>query len=252
MRWNIKTGHICETGLVRKENQDAYLAYVSSSIGVFCVADGMGGHTNGKRASTAIVNGIREWIDEFYAGKYESGFLELLDDFEKKLADVNRQIFRFYNKGQTCGSTLAVLIIFETSYAVFSMGDSRIYRKRRGVFSQLTKDDTWENSDQAPSDMSPEDIRRHGNYGKLMCALGIQESFVPHRMTDKLKSGDIFLLCSDGVYKHCDRSILAKACSRQIRKTDALMNQKLQLLRKNIVEGGASDNYTAILVSAGR
>lgn len=252
MEWNIKTGHICETGLVRKENQDAYLAYVSSSLNVFCVADGMGGHANGKRASTAIVNGIREWIDEFYAGKYEAGFLALLDDFEKKLADVNRQIFRFYNRGQTCGSTLAVLIISDKYYAVLSMRDSRIYRKRRGIFSQLTKDDTWENSDKVPSDMLSEEIRRHGNYGKLMCALGVQESFVPHRMTDKLNSGDTFLLCSDGVYKYCDKKILAKACGRRIRKSSTFMEEKLQLLRTNVIGRGASDNFTAILVSVGK
>lgn len=250
MELNIKTGHICESGLVRKENQDAYLAYVSNSISVFCVADGMGGHANGKRASTAIVNGIREWIDEFYAGKYESVFSALLDDFEKKLADVNQQIFRFYNRGQTCGSTLAVLIIFDRKYAVFSMGDSRVYRKRNGIFSRLTKDDTWENSDRAPSGIPVMELRHYGNYGKLTCALGIQESFVPHRLTDKLKSGDTFLLCSDGVYKYCDTKILAKACSRKIRKSNALMAEKLQLLRTNVMDGGASDNFTAILVTA--
>lgn len=249
MRFKIRESHICEPGLVRKENQDAFLQYISTSICVFCVADGMGGHTNGKRASISIVNGIREWIDEFYVEKYEAGFLAILDDFEKKLAEINHQIFMFYNNGQTCGSTVVALILYGDCYAVFSLGDSRVYRKRGWTFSQLTKDDTWQNSDQVPPGLSAEDRKHHGNYGKLMCALGIQESFVPHRMTDKLKSGDMFLLCSDGVYKCCDMGMLARICRRQIRESDAAMEERLQSLRAGVIAKGAPDNLTAVLVS---
>lgn len=249
MKFNIRESHICESGLVRKENQDAFLQYISSSISVFCVADGMGGHANGKRASTTIVNGIREWTGEYYAEKYESGFLAVLDDFEKKLADINRQLFRFYNNGQTCGSTLVALIIYDDYYAVFSLGDSRVYRKRGRSFTQLTKDDTWQNSDQVPPGLSAEEIRHHGNYDKLVRALGTQESFVPHRMTDKLKRGDTFLLCSDGIYKYCDTKTLAKACSRRIRESTVLLAERIQLLHTNVVDKGAPDNLTAVLVS---
>lgn len=249
MGFKIRAGHICEPGLVRKENQDAFFEYISNDISVFCVADGIGGHANGRRASTAIVDGIREWTDGFYADKYESGFMALLDDFEKKLADVNRQIFRFYNNGQICGSTLVTLILFGNCYAVLSMGDSRVYRKRGYTFSQLTKDDTWQNSAQAPSNVPAEEIRNHSSYDKLMCALGIQESFVPHRLTDKLKSGDTFLLCSDGVYKYCDAKILAKICGRYIWRSNNSQEERLQLLRTSVVNRGAPDNLTAILVS---
>lgn len=249
MKFNIRESHICEPGLVRKENQDAFLQYISTSISIFCVADGMGGHENGKRASTAIVNGIREWIGEFYIDKYSDGFLAILDDFEKRLADVNRQIFRFYNNGQTCGSTFVALILFEGYYAVFSLGDSRVYRKRGRKFSQMVKDDTWQNSDQVPAGFSPEDIRRHSNYDKLMRALGTQESFVPHRLTNKLKTGDVFLLCSDGIYKYCDEKILIKACRRRIRESNVSMEERVQSLRANVIARGAPDNLTAVLVS---
>ena len=71
-------------------------------------------------------------------------------------------------------------------------------------------------------------------------------------MTDKLNSGDTFLLCSDGVYKYCDKKILAKACGRRIRKSSTFMEEKLQLLRTNVIGRGASDNFTAILVSVGK
>lgn len=249
MKFHIRESHICESGLVRKENQDAFLQYIGTNISIFCVADGMGGHADGKRASIAIVNGIREWIDSFYIDKYSDGFLEILDDFEKKLAEVNQQIFRFYNSGQTCGSTFVTLILFEDYYAIFSLGDSRVYRKRGHRFSQLGKDDTWQNSDQVPPDLSPEDIKRHSNYDKLMCALGIQESFVPHRLTNKLKSGDTFLLCSDGIYKYCDMKILLKTCRRQIWESNVSMQERVQSLRANVIAKGAPDNLTAVLVS---
>ena len=249
MGFDISAGHLCETGLVRKENQDAFFEHISSSISVFCVADGMGGHANGKRASNAITIGIREWVDGFYAEKYKLGFLEILDDFEKKLSAVNQQIFRFYNVGQTCGSTLAVLLIYEKYYAVLSMGDSRVYRKRGFSFVQLTKDDTWQNSDQVPVGISNIDIKKHSNYDKLVRALGTQESFIPHGQTDQLKVGDMFLLCSDGIYKYCDKKVLEKIVGRQLWKTGETLEERLQQLQVSVIGRGAPDNYTAILVS---
>lgn len=249
MKFDIKESHICEPGLVRKDNQDACFTYISNSISVFCVADGMGGHANGKRASTSIVNGIGDWIDGFYIGKYESEFLSILDDFEKKMAEVNQQLFAVYNCGQICGSTLVALIIYNDYYAVFSMGDSHIYRQRGFGFSLLMRDDTWQNSDQVPSGLSAEEIRRHSNYDKLMRALGTQESFVPHRLTDKLKSRDAFLLCSDGIYKYCDTKLLKKICSGRVWKSDDLLEERMQLLRASVIDKGAPDNLTAILIS---
>ncbi len=251
MKFNIRESHICEQGLVRKENQDSFFQYVGADIGVFCVADGMGGHENGKRASDSIVNGVREWVDEFYIEKYHGGFLEILDDFEKKLDSVNQQLFRFYNNGQICGSTLAALILFGEYYAVFSMGDSRVYQKRGLSFSQLTKDDTWENSDQIPAGLLPENIKRHNNYGKLIRAVGTQEAFIPNRTTGRLKARDVFLLCSDGIYKHCDTKTMMRVCGRRLIESEDALDDKLWLLRAEVYSRGASDNLTAILVSVG-
>lgn len=250
MGYGIVSGHLCRQGLVRRENQDSFFEYVGERISVFCVADGMGGHTGGMRASKEITDGIRKWVNDFYPGKYESDFWTILNDFEACLSEINRYLYKFYNRGSVCGSTLAVLLLYGGYYAIFSLGDSRIYRKRGLSFRQLTKDDVWQNSDQVPRGLSAEEIKCHGNYDKLVGALGIRESFLPQRKTDKLRRGDTFLLCSDGVYKYCAEDVLRKACGRNIPGRDVPVREGIRLLAEEVMKNGAPDNFTAVLVSA--
>lgn len=252
MRFRLESCCFSETGLVRSENQDACLVHSADDISVFCVADGMGGHNNGKRASAEIVSGIREWTEGFYEKKYEMEFLRILDGFEEKLSAVNKRIYKCYNMGAICGSTLVVLLIYHENYVVYSVGDSRVYRKRGFSFQQITKDDTWQYSDHIPVGLSEQELRLHTSYDKLTRAFGTQESVVPQRITDKLKAGDVFLLCSDGVYKYCDSKVLDAACSRGFLGEKSVLDEKLRLIQESVLKRGAPDNLTAVLVRASR
>lgn len=252
MKYILKSGHISNPGLMREENQDSFYEYIDKNIGVFCVADGMGGHSDGKRASGAVAEGVKQWTESFYPEKYQSDFHMMLNDFEKKLTEINHFVFSLYNRGQICGSTCVVLIVFDSYYAVFSLGDSRLYRKRGFLFTQLTKDDVWQHMDDVSERLSPEEQRKHRDYDKLVRAIGIHQSVIPNRITDSLKKNDVFLLCSDGVYKYSEASMLKKLCSAAACRRGASIDESLRSLENGILSAGAPDNLTAILVYAGK
>lgn len=251
MGYRLTAGGFSDRGLVRKENQDSFFKYISDRVSVFCVADGMGGHSQGRRASIVVTDSVREWTDNFYEGKYGDGFHGILEDFEKCLLKANKQIFQFYNKGQICGTTVVTLLVYEKYYAIFSVGDSRIYRKRGLSFAQMTKDDNWQNSDAVLCGYSDKEIKRNRNYGKLVKALGVCDTVVPFRMTDKLKWGDTFFLCSDGVYQYCSKDIIKQCCQRCIWKPDYMIEAGLDDICRCVKQKGAPDNFTAILVRVG-
>lgn len=251
MGYRLAAGAISDRGLVRGENQDSFFKYNGDRIAVFCVADGMGGHAQGKLAADAVADGVRQWTEGFYEEKYENGFQGILEDFEYHLSKINRHIFQFYNKGQVCGSTIVALLVYGNYYAVFSVGDSRIYRKRGMSFIKLTKDDNWQNSNAVPYGYSEKEIRNNRNYDKLVKALGVKDMVIPFRMTDKLKRGDVFFLCSDGIYRYCRDEILRQHCRKSIWKPGERIETELEHICRYIKQKGAPDNLTAILVQVG-
>ena len=121
-------------GRVRKLNEDNYLD--RSAVGLWTVADGMGGHQAGDVASTLIVEAMQQ-VDNFSSG------YAFLDDVRDRLQRVNRTLIAraaLLAPGSVIGSTVVVLLIYEDHYACLWAGDSRIYLLRKGMMHQLTRD----------------------------------------------------------------------------------------------------------------
>lgn len=243
----LSIASLTDTGCVRTINEDSIYCEEGDGISVFCVADGMGGYENGEKASGIIVETVKSWVRDFYPEKYENNFLAVSDDFEECLQKANQIIFQCYNRSRICGSTLVAMLIFQEKYAVFWLGDSRLYRKRSFRFEQLTRDDTWQNSPMLRREFSEEEIKHDKRYGKIVQAIGIQERVVPHRLTDKLKNGDYFLLCSDGVYRTCDNQLLKEICRDRIINRYPF-SEKIKQVKIRAYEQGAPDNFSLILV----
>lgn len=247
MKTRLTVGSLTDTGLMRTINEDSIFCKKGDGIHIFCVADGMGGHAHGEKASGEIIEAIKKWEMSFYPEKYDCDFIKILDGFGNCLQDVNGKIYRQYNAEEVCGSTVAALLIYEGFYAVFSLGDSRIYRMRRFRFEQITTDDTWQNSADVFGCMDDVAMRLDSRYDKLVKAVGIRENVVFHRMTDRLRRGDTFLLCSDGIYKTCDLRVLRRICAGMAfgygRAEEKMKKIKICAYQKN-----APDNLSAILV----
>lgn len=230
----------------REINQDAIYVSAGKNRGIFVVADGMGGHFGGEIASSAIVNGIKNWWEsnDFRTAETEADIV--VEQCGKLLRNINAEVFScFCKKNRTGGSTVVVLILWDNRYAVLSAGDSRAYRVREKILEQLTKDDVWENLPEVKYKMSDETVVRDSRFGSLTQALGSRERLGINRQDGMLSEKDIFLLCSDGVYKYCAQGELAKImCGHPALRSAEKIQKKLQ---RRVKKAGADDNYSAVV-----
>lgn len=229
----------------RNVNQDAIYASVKGDRGIFVVADGMGGHFGGEVASGAIVNGIRNWWDsnEFIGAAPES----VAEQCCTLLLNINKEVFSYYSgRGQVGGSTVAVLILWKDRYIVLSAGDSRIYRVWEKKLEQLTTDDVWENLPEVKYEMDSEKIAQDERFGRLTQALGSEERLRINRGSGMLSDREVFLLCSDGVYKSCSHRALENImCGGQGFRT---AKRQKEMVRRCAWKNGVDDNYSAVIV----
>lgn len=232
----------------RDVNQDAIYASARKGRGIFVVADGMGGHSGGEIASSAIVNGIKNWWDSNDFGDAETEIDAVAEQCSMLLTNINIEVFsHFRERGQLGGSTVAVLIIWDDRYVILSAGDSRIYRVRGKALEQLTTDDVWENLPEVKYEMANERVVSDSRFGKLTQALGSEERLKINRYGGMLSEREVFFLCSDGVYKYCPQEELERILCRGFvfRSADRMK----EMIRKCAVKSGVDDNYSAIVCS---
>lgn len=189
----ISYSALSDIGMKRKMNQDAIFAFAGKEFGLFVVADGMGGLSEGERASKEIVYSCEEWIKQIGNDVLTMEPGSILKELRTVLAEANDRIKEGTREGQLCGSTVVVLFIREDFYGVLSAGDSRLYEIEKRLFcskiKQITIDDVW---------------RYEGkNTEKLTNAVGINTPFKCRALSDALKKVNTFILCTDGIYKYC-------------------------------------------------
>jgi protein phosphatase len=220
----------------RASNEDALL--VDTSIGLFVVADGMGGHLAGEIASGLAVDTIRSVM----TGEPPSGDLlchavECANDHILAAASSNPE-----HAGM--GTTVTALLINDSALEFVSVGDSRMYRCRSGRVTQLTSDDSWLSHARANgSDISDEEAQRHPMRHVLTDVVGVRPELSPELQVESRLPGDMFVLCSDGLHGAVSPERLgAILVANPDPKTsaDALVQEAL--------EHGATDNITVIVV----
>lgn len=235
---------ISETGLVREMNQDAILMHADACTGLFAVADGMGGHSHGEWASRRIIMKLEVWWKQFRAALYEYDFRRMTVSIKQAVEQANREIYTNYNRMAICGSTIAVLFLYQNQYCILYAGDSRVYQYLGNELILLTIDETWENQ----AGLSPEERKDflNPNYGKLVNAIGTRETMRCRILTGMWEDDNSFLLCTDGLYKFCTNKEL-KYYMKKSRKADNLGNICNQI-RDTVYRNGAGDNVSYIIV----
>lgn len=241
---------ISEKGLVRRINQDSIFYARNEESAICLVADGMGGHSHGEIASQAIRQSMVEWWNQYQKKKDLLFSLnQLVEEIRQRLVEVNTNLWNEYSSKETCGSTLVILLCHKGAYAVIYAGDSRIYCKRNFSFKQVTKDEVWEN--QTSLNMKEEDKKKHPYYGKLLNALGADKELSLQIMSDSLKGKELYLLCSDGVYKMCSDKVIKKAMQIAYSGGENL-NHAVQFIREEVMKGGARDNFSVVILKVVR
>lgn len=222
-----------DTGRVREKNEDSVLA--RPDIGLWVVADGMGGHAHGQWASSCIVESLAE--------------VPALSDFEDQLAGVadaiHRANARVYQRGVVegqMGSTVVALLIGGDRFALLWAGDSRAYLLRNGALHRLTVDHTQVQVMVDAGLLTAEEAAHHPLGHVLARALGVTETVELDGITDSIAPDDRFLLCSDGLSGVVPEAEIAALLSAYAPDdaADALLQRCLQ--------GGAPDNVTLAVV----
>ena len=235
---------ICDIGKKRSINQDAILMEANDNIGLFVVADGMGGHSNGELASQCIVTELTKWWIDFSEEKYENDFARMMYSIQQRVEEINNIIYKKYNQNAVCGSTVVILFIYKTQFGIIYIGDSRVYQYKCRKFKQLSRDDVWEN--QVGLSIQEKRLKWKTHQGKLINAVGTNRNISYHVITNEYEAGMLFLLCSDGLYKFCDD----KQLKYWMKKGKKVKDIKLlcEELRNIVYKNGADDNVSIIFI----
>ncbi|HTU11480.1 MAG TPA: PP2C family serine/threonine-protein phosphatase [Allosphingosinicella sp.] len=221
-------------GRVRTHNEDSHVA--RDDGGLWAVADGMGGHEGGEWASGRIVRELGR-ID------LALGFEDTCEEAAQAVHAANKQILAEGKKrGKSMGSTLVMLVIEGSRYAVLWAGDSRAYLMRNGTLERLSRDHTQVQEMVARGLMTPEQAQGHPMGHVLSRAVGVQKEVEIDRADGEIQPGDIFLLCSDGLHGVVGEEAIAAHFAREA------PDQALDTLIDLTLEKGAPDNVTGIAI----
>ena len=191
---------LTDVGRRRETNEDVFL--VDENLGLYAVADGMGGHAAGEVASSLAINTLAETLRS--AGWTGSKGSE--EQAKEKLADAvneaNRKICETVmsrEEWRGMGTTVVALLATSDQAIIGHVGDSRAYLFRDGKFRRLTSDHSWVNEQVKLGLLSDQDAQRHPMRNIVTRALGNRLDVAAEINQEAFQRGDVFLLCSDGL-----------------------------------------------------
>ncbi len=219
-------------GKIRERNEDSHLA--RPEMGLWVVADGMGGHSHGDRASQLVTSSLAALATPDTA---KDLFKTVRDAIERAHEELQRT-----TEG-ICGCTVVALLAFGESFACVWAGDSRIYRSRQGRLELLTRDHNLA-EDMIARGTDKETAHSSPLAHRLTRAVGIPGPLELEVDQGGIEAGDVFLLCSDGLTGELDDRFI----ERQIATAD--LEQTADAMVEATLDRGARDNVTLILVQA--
>lgn len=194
-----------DTGRVRKINEDSYYND-PEHMGLYIVADGMGGHQAGEVASALAVETLSMLLrDPLMGGNSRSSYIE--DAMRDAVVKTNRTVYDLATSKSGysgMGTTVVVCILKKDHLHVAHIGDSRAYLYRNGILKQLTTDHSLVQELLSKGRITEEEAVDHPRKNILTRALGTDPAVEVDTMDMSLKAGDILLLCTDGITNHVD------------------------------------------------
>lgn len=188
---------LSDVGHCRETNEDQF--FFDPSLGLYAVADGMGGHAAGEVASRLAVEAVAE---TFRLNGAPRDRRHAADKLRAALAEANRRIcesIRAHVEQRGMGTTLVALIIGDNHAIVGHVGDSRAYLLRDGRLERLTSDHSWVSEQVRAGLLTDDDAQRHPMRNIVTRALGSRDEVTADVAEHEIRPGDVFLLCSDGL-----------------------------------------------------
>jgi protein phosphatase len=240
-RTRLRWGGATDVGRVRSNNQDQYVA--RDDVGLWAVADGMGGHRGGEVASEIAcdtlarsfdhhtVDGLVDAIERANKAVYRAG----ADDPE--LTGMGTTVVALAVVGDEDGDQTDELL------AIANVGDSRGYRWSGGELDQLTTDHSLVADLVREGSLSPDEAATHPQRNILTRVLGVYDDVPVDAFTVDPRHGDRYVLCSDGLFNEVPEPAIASVLRRLADPADAA-----EELVRQALEGGGRDNITVVVV----
>jgi PPM family protein phosphatase len=236
---------VSDRGRKRPSNEDAF--GFSVEHGVYVVCDGMGGAAAGEIASSLAVDEVLRLLSRRGESSDASPMPQAA---EKAIIAANTAIFsrsQRNHKLSGMGTTLVGLVVEECRVWVFNIGDSRCYRLRNQRLEQLTQDHSLVEEQVRIGRMTRSEALRSPFRNVITRALGTQKIVTPDIFELEAESGDLFLLCSDGLTRE-----ISDALIESLLGIDLSLDELCARLVNAAKKAGGQDNITCLLVRAGR
>jgi serine/threonine protein phosphatase PrpC len=242
-----------DVGRVRKHNEDAFL--VDDALGLYIVADGMGGHAAGEVASAVAIDEIHGMVrnrmgtvSAYLANPCDDTVNAVCRMLESAVQAATYMVFGMAEQEperKGMGTTISTLLIAGRRGFVAQVGDSRVYRLRSGQAAQLTEDHTLVNLQVKMGLLTPEQAKtaKHGNV--ITRAVGLHDYVEVDTVAVEIFAADRFMLCSDGLTGYVeDLEEISQHMS-----TPQLQHGAVALIDVANARGG-KDNITVVLIEA--
>lgn len=229
----IEFGHLSHVGLRRELNEDTY--YGNAELGLWLVADGMGGHEFGEVASAvareAIVASIRK-------GKSLVESIRFADE------EIIRHS-KMRTEGLPMGTTVAAARLNGNNYEIAWVGDSRVYLWN-GQLRQISQDHSYVQELIDQGAITAEQARSHPHRNVVTQALGVTDPahLKVESVTGEFKAGMQLLLCSDGLTEEVDNAAIGRILSQ----SQFTAQECVDHLIAAALDGGGTDNVTVLLI----
>jgi PPM family protein phosphatase len=241
---------VTDQGRVRRKNEDH--VSTNADIGTFVLADGMGGHRGGEVASAIAVNTVLEYLEvqlpQLTPGEIDEnlGYTGESLAAREAVIQANHKIYdsaRQQPQYEGMGTTLVVAVFYLDRLSIAHVGDSRLYRFRQDQLEQLTSDHTMRQELVDRGFYTEQEARSMVQRNLVTRALGVDESVAVDIQEELVLPGDLYALCSDGLYDMLDEEVIARALGA----CDDLQ-QCAQKLIDLANSNGGKDNISLILV----
>lgn len=238
----IEVSACTDTGRKRSANEDFHA--VDEKLGLFVVADGLGGHAAGRRASEL---GVAVFVDTVARDPQGAG-AEVLRRAILRASDAIHEASRAEPGLRGMGTTLAAIWLRGDEAALAHAGDSRLYLQRQRRLCPLTLDHSLVGERVARGELSRDQARSHPSRHVITRALGVLPWLEPDVASIRVQAGDLFLLCSDGISSQLEDSEIER-CLELCAASPATAPRTLVELAN---ERGGEDNSTALIVAIAR
>jgi serine/threonine protein phosphatase PrpC len=252
LKGKIASVALTDTGKVREHNED--MIGSEADIGLFVLADGMGGYNAGEVASgiavKTILNLVRESLErqDLNAVDRESGLSRpsiILRDAIHRANKILYQTARTQPNCEGMGTTVVAMLFFDNRASVAHVGDSRLYRLRSDKFEQVTMDHSLLQELVDRGFYSAEEAQRAANKNYVTRALGVESNVDVEVQEVAVHKGDYYALCSDGLSDMVEDEDMHLTLTTFGANLDTVAKQLIQLANDN----GGRDNISVVMAN---